>query len=149
MNPLWILLVHKGWERWTHAIGFGEPPQCISICVSANLIKWKTIELIARLEKIKKNKKKNKLKTSTKTARELRLDGETQEARRDAVIILKKLKTECDKEEERRKRWRWRRANNMSKSRQPSFLFTLSVHSYKGLCELWLRGGKCFIKYSL
>lgn len=49
MNP--FLLVHKGWKRWTHAIGFGELLQCISIYVSANLIKWETIELIERMGK--------------------------------------------------------------------------------------------------
>ena len=107
MNPLWILLVHKGWERWTHAIGFGEPPQCISIYVSANLIKWKNYWTDSEAGENKTKKKKQK-KTSTKTARELRLAGETQAAWRDPVIILKKKiknwKRERDKEEEWRKK---------------------------------------------
>lgn len=44
-----FLLEHEGWKRWTHAIGSGEQPQCISIYVCANLMKLEAIGLIERM----------------------------------------------------------------------------------------------------
>lgn len=65
-----------------------ELPQCVSIYVSANLIKWKTIELIERGPGRKKKKKKEKTFIREDDA-ESETDSGTRGACLDFLIILK------------------------------------------------------------
>lgn len=89
MNPPFCD-AREAWKDGHTQFDLEELPQCVSIYVSANLIKWKTIELIERGPGREKKKKKEKTFIREDGAeRERETDSGTRGACLDFLIILK------------------------------------------------------------
>lgn len=59
MNPFLLICIRVE-KKWTCTIGFEDLVQCISIYVSANLIKWENIELMDEEKKKKHPLRQNR-----------------------------------------------------------------------------------------